>query len=52
MRDGFSKNAAMKKALHQLGTQEYGATPVQIIIIRVGMVISPEERCITVYEIL
>ena len=52
MRDGVSQKAAMKEALHQLTTHEYGATPAQIEIIRVGMVISPEERCIKAYEIL
>ena len=52
MRDGVSQKAAMKEALHQLTTHEYGATPAEIKIIRVGMVISPEERCIKAYEIL
>ncbi len=52
MRDGVSQKAAMKEALHQLTTHEYGATPAEIEIIRVGMVISPEERCIKAYEIL
>ncbi len=52
MRDGVSQKAAMKEALHQLTTHEYGATPAQIEIIRVGMVISPKERCIKAYEIL
>ena len=52
MRDGVSQKAAMKEALRQLATHEYGATPSQTEIIRVGMVISPEERCIKAYEIL
>ena len=52
MRDGVSQKAAMKEALHQLTTHEYGAPPAEIEIIRVGMVISPEERCIKAYEIL
>ena len=52
MRDGVSQKAAMKEALHQLTTHEYGATPAEIEIIRVGMVISPKERCIKAYEIL
>ncbi len=52
MRDGVSQKAAMKEALRQLATHEYGATPAEIEIIRVGMVISPEERCIKAYEIL
>jgi hypothetical protein len=52
MRDGVSQKAAMKEALRQLTTHEYGATPAEIEIIRVGMVISPKERCIKAYEIL
>ena len=52
MRDWVSQKAAMKEALHQLTTHEYGATPAQIEILRVGMVLSPEERCIKAYKIL
>ena len=52
MRKGFSRKAAMKEALDQLRTYDYGVAPEGIKLIRVGMVISPARKKLTEYQIL
>ncbi|WP_406037822.1 AAA family ATPase [Succinimonas sp.] len=52
MRKGFSQKAAMKKALDQLRTHDYGVTAEDIKLIQVGMVISPAQKKLVEYQIL
>ncbi len=52
MRKGFSQKAAMKKALDQLRTHDYGVTAEDIKLIQVGMVISPAQKKLVEYRIL
>ena len=52
MRKGVSQKAAMKEALDQIRTHDYGVTPEDIKLIQVGMVISPEQKKIVEYQIL
>ncbi|MBQ3681625.1 MAG: AAA family ATPase, partial [Succinimonas sp.] len=52
MQKGFSKKAAMKKALDQLRTHDYGVTAEDIKLIQVGMVISPAQKKLVEYQIL
>jgi hypothetical protein len=52
MRKGFSQKAAMKKALDQLRTHDYGVTAEDIKLIQVGMVISPAHKKLVEYQIL
>ena len=52
IRKGVSQKAAMKEALDQIRTHDYGVTPEDIKLIQVGMVISPEQKKIVEYQIL
>ncbi len=49
MRKGVSQKAAMKEALDQIRTHDYGVTPEDIKLIQVGMVISPEQKKLVEY---
>ncbi len=52
IRKGVSQKAAMKEALDQIRTHDYGVTPEDIKLIQVGMVISPEQKKLAEYQIL
>ena len=52
MRKGFSQRVAMKEALDQIRTHDYGVTPEDIKLIQVGMVISPEQKKLVECQIL
>ena len=52
MRKGFSQKAAMKKALDQLRTHDYGVIAKDIKLIQVGMVISPAQKKLVEFQIL
>ena len=52
IRKGVSQKAAMKEALDQIRTHDYGVTPEDIKLIQVGMVISPEQKKLVEYQIL
>ncbi len=52
IRKGGSQKAAMKEALDQIRTHDYGVTPEDTKLIQVGMVISPEQKKIVEYQIL
>ncbi len=51
MRKGFSRKTAMKEALDLLRTHDSGVTSEVVKLIRVGMVISPEQKKIVEYQI-